>query len=322
MKKAKLITISGLVLSAVLLFVALRGVDFREIGRTLQQADLRLLPVPLVFIAISLCLASFRWSKIAGSGTRFRDTFTALVIGLFVNNVLPARIGEVARGYVLSKRTRLSFTLGFSTVLLDRFFDLTGLLLITLIFMPRQSLPPMVYKALLLLVLLLLICVAGIILLSREGFARHVSGKLLGLEKSCLNRLAHRVIEIQENLKRISSPLMLVSFVLISFVSWMSMSTALYFVALALGVPVSFTYIPFVCALLNMGLTVPSSPGYVGVYQFLLVYLLGIFGIPKTQAFTISILYQASWYIPYVVIGFILLAREHLKIRDLRHLEG
>jgi uncharacterized protein (TIRG00374 family) len=321
MKKAKLITISGLVLSAVLLFVSLRGVDFREIGRTLQQADLRLLPVPLIFFAISLCLASFRWSKIAGSGTRFRDTFTALLIGLFVNNVLPARIGEVARGYVLSKRTRLSFTVGFSTVLLDRFFDLTGLLLITLIFMPRHSLPPMVYKALLLLVLLLLICVAGIILLSREGVARHVSGKLLSLEKSFLNRLAHRVIEIQENLKRISSPLMLVSLVLISFVSWMSMSTALYVVAVALGVPVSFSYIPFVCALLNMGLTVPSSPGYVGVYQFLLVYLLGIFGIPKTQAFTISILYHASWFIPYIVIGFLMLAREHLKIRDLRHIE-
>ena len=113
MKKAKLITIAGLVLSAVLLFVSLRGVDFREIGRTLQQADLRLLPVPLVFFAISLCLASFRWSKIAGSGTRFRDTFTALLIGLFVNNVLPARIGEVARGYVLSKRTHLSFTVAF-----------------------------------------------------------------------------------------------------------------------------------------------------------------------------------------------------------------
>jgi hypothetical protein len=114
---------------------------------------------------------------------------------------------------------------------------------------------------------------------------------------------------------------MLVSCVLISFVSWMSMSTALYFVARALGVPVSFSYIPFVCALLNMGLTVPSSPGYVGVYQFLLIYLLAIFGIPKTQAFTISILYQASWYIPYIIIGFIMLAREHLKIRDLRHLE-
>jgi hypothetical protein len=70
-----------------------------------------------------------------------------------------------------------------------------------------------------------------------------------------------------------------------------------------------------------MGLTIPSSPGYVGVYQFLLVYLLAIFGIPKYEGFTISIIYHAMWYIPYNIIGFIYLLKEHLKIREIRKFE-
>lgn len=113
----------------------------------------------------------------------------------------------------------------------------------------------------------------------------------------------------------------IVFFVIISFLTWLSMSIALYLVILALGVSVPFACVPFVCALLNFGITIPSSPGYVGVYQFLLVYLLSIFGVPKYEGFTISILYHASWYIPYTVVGFSLSLREHLRIKDIRKLE-
>jgi hypothetical protein len=90
---------------------------------------------------------------------------------------------------------------------------------------------------------------------------------------------------------------------------------------LTLGVKISFIYVPFVCALLNMGLTIPSSPGYIGVYQFLLVYLLSIFDVPKYEGFTVSVLFHALWYIPYNLIGFSLLLKEHLKIGELRKLE-
>ncbi|OGP64584.1 MAG: hypothetical protein A3K22_03250 [Deltaproteobacteria bacterium RBG_16_42_7] len=90
---------------------------------------------------------------------------------------------------------------------------------------------------------------------------------------------------------------------------------------LTLGVPIKAVYIPFVCALLNMGLLIPSSPGYVGVYQFLLVYLLSIFNIPKYEGFAVSILLHASWYVPYNVLGFIFLLKEHLNIKEIRKLE-
>jgi uncharacterized protein (TIRG00374 family) len=143
---------------------------------------------------------------------------------------------------------------------------------------------------------------------------------LMKIEKSFLTKFAKTILGIQENLKRITSPLLILLFAAISFFDWFCMSLALYTVTLALHVSVPFVCIPFVCALLNMGITIPSSPGYVGLYQFLLVYLLSLFGVPKYEAFAVSVLYHASWYIPYTLIGFILLLREHLRIRDIQRL--
>jgi hypothetical protein len=322
MHKRNAITVAGFVVSVVLLYFSLKDIKFQEIVATLLKANPWLIPVPLVFILIAVILCSLRWSRLTGSGVHFLDAFAALMIGLFVNNVLPARIGEVARAYVISKKRGLSFTYAFSTVLLDRFFDLTGLLLIAFIFFPDESLPAAVSRSIYILIAFLIFCIASMILLSREQFANRIAVIFARIKRPLFSKLAERVSMIQENLKRINSPFNLIFSVVLSFCTWFSMTIALYLVILMLGIKVEFRVIPFVCALLNLGLTIPSSPGYVGVYQFLLVYLLAIFGVPKHEGFTISIIYHAMWFVPYSIIGFIFLLKEHLKIREIRRLEG
>jgi uncharacterized protein (TIRG00374 family) len=322
MKKRNFITILGFALSIVLLCFALKGVEFHEIWTTLKRTKPALALTPLFFIACAICLSSYKWSRIAGARVRFRETFVAMLIGMFANNVLPARLGELARAYVLSHKKNLSFTYSLASVALDRFFDLTGLLLLTLLFFPRTSLPRAVSEAIYVIIGVLLFCVFLIILLSREGFTNRINTKLMTIEKSFVSRFAKRILEVQENLRRINSPLSIVYLVVISGCAWLCMSIALYLVILSLGIhSVSFRVIPFVCALLNFGISIPSSPGYVGVYQFLLVYLLSIFGVAKYEGFTISLLYHASWYVPYTVVGFSFSLREHLRVRDIRTLE-
>lgn len=322
MKKQRLFTLAGFALSIVLFYFSLKGIHFNEIRESLRKTNLFLAFVPLVFIGAAISLSSFRWSRVAGATVKFREAFSAMLIGMFANNVLPLRLGEVVRGYVLSRKKNLSFTYGCSTVALDRFFDLTGLLLLTLVFFPRGQLPGMVSKALLGVFGLLVVCVFLIILLSRKSLTDRLSRRFLTVEKTFLSHLTRRVLEVQENLRRIGSPLTIVFFVIMSFCTWLSMSIALYLVIRALGVSIPFTRVPFVCAMLNFGITVPSSPGYVGVYQFLIVYLLSIFGVPKSEGFTVSILYHASWYVPYTLVGFALSLHEHLKIRDIKKLEA
>lgn len=322
MRKRNILTVAGFIISLVLLYFSLKDIRFHEIVTTLQKANPWLIPAPLFFILIAVVLCAFRWSRLTGSGVRFADTFAALMVGLFINNVMPARIGEVARAYVISKRKGLSFTFSFSTVLLDRFFDLTGLLLLAFVFFPDESLPAAVSRSIHLLIALLIICIACIILLSRKRFANRIARMLSRINRPLFSKLGERVLMVQENLKRINSPIHLILSVVISFCTWSSMTAALYLVTLILDVNVDFLDIPFVCALLNLGLTIPSSPGYVGVYQFLLVYLLAIFGVPKHEGFTISIVYHAMWFVPYNILGFFYVVKEHLKIKEIRSFEG
>jgi uncharacterized protein (TIRG00374 family) len=321
MKKHKIITIIGFAISLFLLFLSLKGIEFHKLLNTLRNADIRFVFLPILFIFICVTLCAYRWSKVVGNNVRFRDTFISVLIGLFINNVLPARIGEIARGYALSKRRGISFAYSVATVFVDRFFDLVGLLIITLVFLPKHSLPVPLSRAIYVLLGLLMICTAVFIILSREGVADKIAGRLARVQKPFIAGFSKRILEIQQNLRRIGSPLNLLYFITIAVVTWLSMSTALYFAMLTLGVKIEFVKVPFVCALLNMGLAIPSSPGYVGVYQFLLVYLLSIFDVPQHEAFAVSILFHASWYIPYNILGAVFLTREHLKIQDIRKLE-
>ena len=174
MKKHKFITVLGFAISIVLLYFSLKGIQFNEIWGALRKTNLTLALLPLVFIGAAISLSSFRWSRVAGSAVKFGEAFTAMLIGMFANNVLPLRLGEVVRGYVLSHKKGLSFTYAVSTVALDRFFDLTGLLLLTLIFFPRGKLPHAVSNGIIAVVVALVFCVLLMILLSRKSFADHL----------------------------------------------------------------------------------------------------------------------------------------------------
>ena len=321
MKKHKIVTIIGFLISILMLYLSLKGIEFRQLLATLENADMRFVFLPLLCILLSLVLCSYRWSKVVGNEVHFRDAFISVMIGLFINNVLPARIGEIARGYALARRRGISFTYSVTTVFVDRFFDLVGLLIITFIFLPEDSLPSSIAKAIYMLLGLFIVCATLLIILSREGVADRIANRLARVNKPFIARFSKRILEIQQNLRRISSPFNLVYFIAIAVITWLSMSTGLYFAMLALGVKIAFVKVPFICALLNMGLVIPSSPGYIGVYQFLLVYLLSIFNVPKYEAFAVSLLFHASWYLPYNIFGAIFLMKEHLKIQDIQKLE-
>jgi len=221
MKKHKIVTIIGFLISLLFLYLSLRGIEFHQLFITLKNADMRFAFLPLLCIFLCLVLCSYRWSKVVGNGVRFRDTFISVLIGLFINNVLPARIGEIARGYVLSKRRGISFTYSVTTVFVDRFFDLVGLLIITFIFLPEDNLPKPIVQAIYMLLGLFIVCATLLIILSREGIADRLAGRLARVNKPFIVRFSKRILEVQQNLRRISSPFNLIYFIAIAVTTWL-----------------------------------------------------------------------------------------------------
>ncbi|MCS7280992.1 MAG: flippase-like domain-containing protein [Desulfobacterota bacterium] len=320
-QKEKWIKISGIGLSLALLYLAIRGVKPELVLETLRRLDIKMLFIPVFFVLIASFLSAAKWSKIVGYGVSVKETFVSLIIGLFINNVLPARIGEIVRAYVLAKKRAIPFSYSFSTVIIDRFFDLVGLLLLVFVFFPRTGLPLWISKLLVGFVGFMVLGVIILISAGKDTVFSYIIEKITKKGKKCSGKIVSRIREIHKNVRRINSPVSLAYISFISFFQWLCMSFSLYMVIKSFGISINPFYVPFVCAFLNIGITLPSSPGYVGLYQFLLVYLLSIFDVPKHEGFSVSIIYHATWYFPYTFLGAIFFVSEHLGFKELYSLK-
>ena len=85
------------------------------------------------------------------------------------------------------------------------------------------------------------------------------------------------------------------------------------FVARAVGIELSVVEAIFLTAVINLGVAIPSSPGFIGTYQWLGVTALSHFDVATEQALAFAILMHAVWYVPTTVVGGALLVRRGLK---------
>lgn len=104
-------------------------------------------------------------------------------------------------------------------------------------------------------------------------------------------------------------------------VSWGIWSVGALTVAAAIDVEISFLQVLFVAALLNVGLATPSSPGFVGTYQWLVMEGVALFGIGASAGLAFAVVLQAAWLIPQTLVGFVLLPRLGFRLRDGRPIE-
>lgn len=119
-------------LSLFFLYLAFRGTDFAKLGEAFSQANyfwaLAMFPV----LMLSHALRALRWRYLlepVKRGTRFRNLFSALVIGYMMNNVLP-RAGEFVRPYAIGKLEGLSRSAAFGTVLMERILDIVSFMIL------------------------------------------------------------------------------------------------------------------------------------------------------------------------------------------------
>ncbi|MCS7002658.1 MAG: flippase-like domain-containing protein, partial [Dehalococcoidia bacterium] len=115
----KLRIVLSFAVTAVMLFLALRGVDdFSQIGRSLAQANLWWAAPAVACSATAYVLRAFRWQRLLAPAKRmpFGAVYATLMLGFAANNVLPARIGEIVRAVQMGRKAAISRTLCFSTV--------------------------------------------------------------------------------------------------------------------------------------------------------------------------------------------------------------
>jgi hypothetical protein len=118
---------------------------------------------------------------------------------------------------------------------------------------------------------------------------------------------------VRDTLEGLAEPLgrrRLARAAVLSLVAWSAWAAAAILVARSVGIELGVLDALFVTAIVNLGVAIPSSPGFVGTYQWLAVQSLAVLDIGNEDALAFSILLHAAWYVPTTLVGgYVLVAR-------------
>jgi len=306
----------GVPVSLVLLYVATRGVAWDDVRKALREARVGPLVVAVVALAGVYVIQGLRWRWIARRQARAsRKTFVSLVVaGVGANNVLPARVGDLLRAHWLSLRTGTPRARTLATVVVDRACDvfvLLAFLIVTYPFTPRRTWIDRVFVA---SVIVTVIIAAGLVATKLYVAHRARDGRTLPLSVR-LSWPGRQLSSLIRGTAAVVGRADLAVAIALSAAAWIVWAVGLWFVADALGIDLALWQAAFMTGLVNLGTAVPSSPGFVGTYQWLCVSGLGLFDVGASQAFAFSLVLQAAWFVPTTLVGVPLAVRFSMERR-------
>jgi len=314
---AKIRFFIGIMVSLLFLYLALENVDIRVVAASFRNIDFRYLALCIVCQFASLFCRSYLWKNILSfeKDVRYRHSFEALLIGYMGNNVLPFRMGEAMRAYAMGKKEGISRTLSFASIILERLIDLFTLLLffLTLVLLMKLEewiiLSGIVVFAFLILAILFLYAVASDFLSLPSALykiaIRYIPEQLTGI----VERIAGSFVKGIKLIRSLQQALWLVFLALMAWILW---TAILYFglKAFHLNLPITATLL--LSVVVNIGVMVPSSPGFIGVFQYLCIISLSVFSVSKEVALSFSFLVHSIQYIPTTLLGWLFLTQMHV----------
>ena len=311
----------GLVVSAAALALALRGINLRQVGETLAQAEyVYLVPATVAMLAY-LVARSVRWRLLLGPEVSLVRCFWVTNVGYLVSNVLPFRLGDPARAVVIGQGGKISTAAALSTVVVERVLDMLMVVALLAGVTPFVSGVGSAMSAGLVAGGAVLVALAVLLTLAfRPDWGRRLVRRVLGwLPRLDSERWARALDGLFEGLAPLRSGRKGLALLAWSVVTW-ALVVAYYWALMRAFLPrPPALAAPFLACVVGLGMAVPSSPGAVGVFHAVARYgLTAPFGIPVDQAVTVAFAIHAFQYVLMCVLGLVGLARESISLGWLR----
>jgi uncharacterized protein (TIRG00374 family) len=302
----------ALVLAAVLLYYSLRGIDWRQVWTTLASTQLGYIGLSVLISPASLTLRAVRWRVLlcAAGPVRVATAFWATCAGYFGNNFLPARAGELVRTMMIDSETGLGRTYVLTTALSERIVDAVALVLISSLVLLTLPERPGWYAAAARPFAIIGICgVACIAILPK---LEHFWQRLLDrapVPDRFRGRLKHVLEQVLYGLRAFHDTRRLLTFLGMTAVIWFLDAVTVIIGAHALDLHLNLAMAYLLLTGLGLGSALPSTPGYVGVYQFVAVTVLTPFGFSRAAVIAYTLILQAMQYVTTAIWGMFALLR-------------
>jgi uncharacterized protein (TIRG00374 family) len=321
----RLRVVVGVGVSLALFVYLLRSVDLPELARQLALTQWWWMAPALAVGPLGLWARAIRWRYLFPRDSEPPGLVAANMIGYMVNNILPLRAGEIVRVYVaarrLSGRRRASFGsslwLTGATVVVERVLDSLTLVLflavlVFLIPVPRAF----EYAAAFILAVDAVAAAALVLLAAAPDRSRQLLNRLCRRWPALQARAAPVLDMFLRGLEGVRTAAHLGPLLVWTGLAWLLPAVGAWAVlrAVHLDLPLlaGWTVLTFV----GFGISIPSAPGYLGVWHAASVLALSMFGVSQATAVGYAILYHASQFVPITLVGWLFLVREHLTLGE------
>lgn len=313
----------GVAISLGSLAVLAWNMDWDSLAAALSGADYWWLLGSLAALLAAVWLKVIRWQLLLAPIARVsqRNVLYSISIGYLVNTVLPGRLGELARVYILARLERLSVVAVLSTVAVDRILDIVVLALMLAAVLPTTDLPELVVQSGLLVgtggVALLVVCLVLAYPAGQALFLRVLTMLPVFPGKAVAERWAGSMMAGMEGLRGIPAQLKVGA---TSAAIWIVSVFIFYFAQMAFHIDAPLWAAVLVATVTNLGMVIPSSPGYVGVFHYLVVLALGVYGVEKELALGYAVVLHVAELLPLSIMGVYSLWRCGLSLMGWREL--
>ncbi len=318
----------GVLVSAALVWWAFRKTDFSSVWEQIKTVRVLTMLAAIALATLPFALRVPRWKLLLRreDDTALPDAplWHAIAIGFAANNVLPLRAGEVLRVAAISRIARVPFAAALSSVAVERVLDgltavgLLGIGLMTAHLPEGVTIgkgPPIAKLA----VYTGSICVAALVMAIIAAWQRETALRIVRwiLPKGAIGqKLVHFADNVLRGLGALRDPRRAIPVILWSLLIWLINGSAFYVAFLAFGFDVPFSGALILQGALMFGIALPSSPGFVGVFETIIPAALSLYAVNPAAALACAVTYHVTTFIPITFLGALSAARTgvHLKV--------
>jgi glycosyltransferase 2 family protein len=318
----------GLFISVVLMYLALRGLQLKEMWSALIGARYGWLIPGVAVYFMGVWVRAWRWHYLLRpvKPISTRTMFPIVAIGYMGNNIYPARAGELLRAVVLKRRQDVPVSASLATIIVERVYD--GVIMLAFVFLNLPKLANLtadsgfvgniqtlaIWGAVAFLGVLVIFLLAAMFPKIAERFTRW------GISRFAPARFRDKLLDFAlrflGGLEALRSPREALMVFLTSLVIWLFETGKYWFVMQAFDFDVSFFALMLMNGIVNLATTIPSAPGYVGTFDAPGIAVLKAFGVDAAVATGYTLVLHVALWLPITLLGAYYLAREGIKWGD------
>ena len=313
----------GLLVSALFIYLALRGLDLLQVWQYMREADYWWLLPGVAIYFFGVWARTWRWHYMlrALKPVPLRRLFPVVCIGYMGNNIYPARIGELLRAYVLREKEEVSISASLATILVERIFDGVVMLLFVFVGLPLAPAIPDEWRRFVIIFSLLFFGALGVFFVIAASPRRAEAVYVWIIERLVPERFREPVRgfadRFMEGLYFLRSGRDVAMIFVTSLVVWLAETGKYWFVMHAFPFEVSFFALMLMNGVVNLFTTIPSAPGYLGTFDEPGIEILKVFGVPENIAGAYTLVLHAALWLPITLLGAYYMWRESISWRDL-----